>query len=193
VTSTSRLAFALVVVWTVGMIAIASRLVQIGLEAQQPQPPGSPVVTVPGSVTPPSPDVPSQTALVVKEVDSPAEPPHYGAQAIWALVMAYVIQYLKKSPWFGWLTPQSSARLKTQFGFFMAAATAAGIHFAVSGSVFDGGGASITVTGLSVTAFKDVAWQWASQQAWYRLVVKEPREVTLVSSLETIDPGKDKI
>ncbi len=138
---------------------------------------GSPVVSVPGAVPQVSADVPQQTAVAVKEVNSPAAPSHFGDQAIWALMVSFLIQWLKKSPWFGWITPESAARLKTQFGFLAAFLTAAGIHFAVSGSLLDGGGASITVTGLSVNAFKDVAWQWASQQGWYQLLVKEPKEV----------------
>ena len=141
------------------------------------QPPAAaqtPVVQVPGSPAPaPQPPVASQPAVAVTEVKSPAAPAHYTDQALWALMMALLIQYLKKTPWFGWLTPESSARLKAQFGFLVALATAAGIHFAVSGSVLDGGGASITVSGLSLNALKDVAWQWASQQAWYQAVVKD--------------------
>lgn len=145
-----------------------------------PQQSGSPVVNVPATIPQPRLDQPVQAAVAVKEVESPAAPSHFADQAIWALMVSFAIQWLKKSPWFGWITPQSSARLKAQFGFLAAFLTAAGIHFAVSGSILDGGGASITVTGLSVNAFKDVAWQWASQQGWYRLVVKEPREIALV-------------
>jgi len=144
----------------------------------------APVVTVPGTPAAVSPDVPSQPAVSVKEVSSPAAPSHYGDQAIWALMVSFLIQWLKKSPWFGWITPQTSARIQTQFGFIAALVTAAGIHFAISGSLLDGGGASVTVSGLSINAVKDVAWQWAAQQAWYRQLVKEPREVTLVAQLE---------
>ena len=149
----------------------------------------APVVTVPGTPAAVSPDVPSQPAVSVKEVSSPAAPSHPVDQAYWGLMISFLIQWLKKSPWFGWITPQTSARIQTQFGFIAAALTTVGIHFAISGSVLDGGGASITVTGLSVNAAKDVAWQWAAQQGWYRLLVKEPKEVTLIAStLETAVP-----
>jgi len=141
----------------------------------------APVVTVPGTPAAVSPDVPSQPAVSVKEVSSPAAPSHPVDQAYWALMISFLIQWLKKSPWFGWITPQTSARIQTQFGFIAAALTTVGIHFAISGSVLDGGGASITVTGLSVNAAKDVAWQWAAQQGWYRLLVKEPKEVTIAA------------
>ncbi len=142
--------------------------------AQPPaQAQGTPIVDVPGSLPTARGDVASQAAVAVSEVKSPAAPAHYTDQAIWALMIAFLIQWLKKAPWFGWITPETSARVKTQFGFLAALLTAAGIHFAVSGSVLDGSGASITVSGLSLNAVKDVAWQWASQQAWYRMLVKD--------------------
>lgn len=172
-----------VLVSTLGA-AFASATVA-GLQlSQQPTPPqsGSQVVTVPGSVTTPSENVPSQQAVAVKEVESPAAPSHYDDQALWALVMSFIIQYLKKSKWFGWITPESPARLKAQFGFIMAMLTTAGVHFAITGSIFEGGGASITITGLSFSAFKDVVWQWTAQQAWYQAVVSKTVPVTVVAA-----------
>jgi hypothetical protein len=148
------------------------------LSAQQ-QP--APVVTVPGAAPVANPELPSQPAVSVKEVSSPAAPAHYGDQAIWALMVSFLIQWLKKSPWFGFITPQSSAALQARFGFLAAFLTAAGIHFAITGSVLDGGGASISITGITLTGVKDVLWQWAAQQGWYRMLVKEPKEVTLVA------------
>jgi len=162
-----------------GALMIALALYAGGPLVVAQQATGSPVVSVPGAAPTVNPDLPSQPAVSVREVSSPAAPSHYGDQAIWALMVSFLIQYLKKSPWFGWITPQTSARIQTQFGFVAALLTAAGIHFAVSGSFLDGGGASVTVSGLSINAVKDVAWQWASQQGWYRLIVKEPKEVTI--------------
>lgn len=140
------------------------------VETPQPQ---SPVVSVPGSPPTVNPELPSQPAVSVKEVQSPAAPSHYTDQAIWALMVTFMVQYLKKKTWFPWLKETSPAQLKAQFGFVTALITAAGIHFAVTGSVLDGGGAAITISGLSMDAFKDIGWQWASQQAWYQLIVKE--------------------
>lgn len=151
-------------------------------QGPQAQPSGSPVVSVPATIPQPNPDQPTQNAVAVKEVESPAAPAHAQDQALWALMVSLLIQYLKKAPWFTLLSDASSSRLKSAVGFAAALLTAAGIHLAVSGSVFDGGGASITVTGLSLNAFKDVAWQWASQQGWYRAVVKEPKEIALVQA-----------
>ena len=178
---------------TVLIVALLCVGLSVSLFGQQPPPTSgtSPVVTVPGTPPNVSPEIPSQPAVSVKEVTSPAAPSHYSDQAIWALMVSLLIQWLKKSPWFGWITPATSARIQTQFGFLAAFLTAAGIHFAVSGSILDGGGASLTVTGLSINAFKDVAWQWASQQGWYQLVVKDPKEVTLVAPDVKAKPLRD--
>lgn len=168
-----RLIFAVALVAALGAGAFAQ-------QPPQTQAPGSATVSVPATIPQPDPSQPTQNAVAVKEVESPAAPSHANDQAIWALMVSLVIQYLKKAPWFGLLSDQSSARVKSAVGFVAAMLTAAGIHLAVSGSVFDGGGASITVTGLSMNAFKDLAWQWAAQQGWYRAVVKEPRETVIV-------------
>jgi hypothetical protein len=139
-----------------------------------------PIVSTPGSAPVAAPSVPSQTAVAVTEVKSPAAPAHYADQALWALMVSFLIEYLKKTKWFGWITPQSTARLKAQFGFIAALLTAAGIHFAVSGNLF-GDGATVTISGISANAVKDVLWQWAAQQGWYKLLVKD-RETVIVTA-----------
>lgn len=152
------------------------------LAAQESSPQTSPIVVVPGNpAVVNNPEVASQLAVSVTETKSPAAPAYYQDQALWALMVSFLIQWLKKQKWFGWVTEESTARIKTQFGFLAAIMTTAGIHFAVSGNAFDSGGAAITISGISFNALKDVIWQWAAQQAWYRTVVKEPREVTLVA------------
>lgn len=149
------------------------------VSAQDPAPTGSPTVEVPGSPPDVDPDRPTTVAVQTQEVPSPAAPDHYSDQALWALLVAQLYEYLKRTKWFSWVTPQSTSRMKTQFGFLLAVITAAGINFAVSGNLYEG--ASITISGLSLNAFKDVAWQWGAQQAWYKLVVKEPREVAVTA------------
>jgi hypothetical protein len=162
-------------------------LVGCAVAAQQsPQPSGSPVISVPWSPSVTNPALPSQTAVSVKQVESPAAPANYSDQAIWALMGSLVIQWLKRSAWFGWITEESTKRLKTQFGFLVAIATTAGIHFAVTGNPLSGGGAAVTITGLSFNALKDVAWQWSAQQAWYRSVVKEAPATVTVAKEKTI-------
>lgn len=157
------------------LIAVAA-LISVGVYAQDTQVPSqsSPVIVVPGTPPEVNPEKPSQPAVSVQEVKSPAAPSHYTDQAIWALMVSFILQYLKKKAWFPLLTDASSARLKAQFGFVTALLTAAGIHFAVTGNILDGG-AAITISGISIDALKDIGWQWASQQAWYQLLVKETK------------------
>lgn len=146
--------------------------------AQQPPsgpvPPdaGTPVVTVPGTTPASNPERPSTTAVATTEVPSPAAPTHYQDQIIWSLLAAQGFEYLKKTKWFQWVTPQSSGRIKAQFGFALALLTAAGVHFTNTGNIFDGGSLVITWGGLTFDIIKDVLFQWGSQQAWYLGLVK---------------------
>jgi len=175
---TKRLIIALALVLALG----ASAFAQLQPNAPQTQPSGSPVVSVPATIPSPNPSQPTQNAVAVKDVESPAIPSNAAAQAMWALAMSLLMQYLKKAPWFKLFSDQTSSRVKSFIGFAAALLTAAGIHLSVSGSIFDGGGASITVTGMSLNAFRDLAWQWAAQQGWYLAFVKRPREGALVSA-----------
>jgi hypothetical protein len=174
----SRLEYsiALIILGGAFLFFLYGMLVPWPLQAQTPPQPQSqsPIVTVPGTPPPVNVSKPNQSAVSVQEVKSPAAPSHYTDQAIWGIMASFVLRYVTKKAWFPWLTEQSSTRLKTQFGFVVAFLTAAGIHFAVSGSVLDGG-AAITVSGLSINAFKDLAWQWTAQQTAYQLVVKEAK------------------
>lgn len=143
----------------------------------QQQPPAvptneSPVTTVPGTIAPPAPGAPTVPAVVTTTVPSPASPQNPADQVMWALAMSYALRYILKKKWFSFLNEDSIGRTKAFAGFLVAALTAAGIHFAVNGSPFDGQGASVTITGLSFDALKDVGFQWVSQQGWYELIVK---------------------
>lgn len=166
---------------TKALLIVAITLSAVTLTAQEPATPQTPaaptttapVIEAPGRAVEATPGQPSQPAVPTQEVSSPAAPTHYTDQAIWALMVSFVLQWVKKNKWFSFLSEESTARLKAQFGFATAVLTAAGIHFAVTGSVLDGGGAAITISGLSLDAIKDIGWQWASQQAWYKLIVKE--------------------
>ena len=99
-------------------------------------------------------------------------PTHAPDQMLWSLVAAYVIQYLKKSSWFRLVSETSAARAKAQVGFLAALLTTAGVHFAFTGSVLDGEGGTLTVTGLSVNVFRDVIFAWVTQQGWYDMIVR---------------------
>lgn len=141
------------------------------LMGQQPpaQNPASPVTTVPGTVPEVAPGAPSQSAVAVTTVPSPASPQHVPEQIEWALACAYALQMAKKT---GLIKPDVDAKVKAMIGGVVAVATAAGIHIGVSGSFFHGDGA-LTVTGLSFNAFKDIGFQWVAQQAWYDGLVKK--------------------
>lgn len=141
-------------------------------QTSSPPNPSSPVTQVSGSVPAANPANPSQAAVAITTVPSPASPQHVPEQVMWALAMSYAMAYLTKKGWLSFLTPASTARVKAAAGFLVAAGTAAGIHFAVSGSLMDGHGASLTITGLSMDAIKDIGFQWVSQQAWYDGLVK---------------------
>lgn len=136
--------------------------------------PGVPVTTPDAANAPasdkPSPNVPATAAVPVQQVPSPAAPSHAEEQVLWALIVSYAIQYAKKSPLVPFLNEESTGRLKAIVGFVAAVATAAGIHFAVTGSVLDGGGAAVTITGISLDGVKDVVFQWAAQQGWFDLL-----------------------
>lgn len=134
-----------------------------------------PSVNVPGAPTPAGAGKESTPAVPVTEVPSPAEPDHAKEQLMWALMASYLLQWLKKTAWFPWLTTEVSSRVQAAWGFALAVATAFGVHIAVQGSFHTAEGAAITITGLSLTVFKDVAWQWASQQGWYDLIVKQTK------------------
>jgi hypothetical protein len=138
--------------------------------------PGVPVTTPAAASAPqtdkPAPNVSVEKALPVQEVPSPASPTHLTAQAFWAVLAAYALQNAKRFKFIPWWNDHLDGRVQAAVGFATALATAAGIHFYVTGSFLDGG-ASITITGLSLDAFKDVAWQWVAQQIAYDKLVKD--------------------
>lgn len=131
------------------------------------------MTSVPGQLQPPAPGAPSQPAVAVTTVPSPAAPQNPLDQVMWAGAISYVLRYLTKKKWFPVLSEDASSRLKTQFAFIAALLTAAGIHFAVNGSFFSHEGISFSFAGLSFDAVKDIGFQWLSQQAWYDTIVKQ--------------------
>ena len=137
------------------------------------EPPATPVTSVPGSIQPPAPGAPTQPAVAVTSVPSPASPQNPSDQIMWALAMSYALRYITIKGWLKFLSVDSEPRVKAFCSFIVAAATAAGIHMAVNGSFFSTGGVGLSITGLSMNAFKDIGFQWVSQQGWYDLVVKK--------------------
>lgn len=139
----------------------------------QPLTPTGASATVPGTIALPAPGTATTQAIPVTTVPSPAAPTNPIDQLIWAGVASYLLRYFTQKKWFPVLTPESSSRLKTQIGFVVALATAAGVHMAVNGSFFSSEGVGVTLTGFSAHAVKDVGFQWLSQQAWWDVIVKK--------------------
>lgn len=132
----------------------------------------APVAVVPPAVAPaaiPAPrDVP---AVLVQEMPaSPASPNHMPEQITWALAMSYIYRYVNNK---GWLGANTTKRVKVVIGGVVATLTAVGIHIGVDGSFFGTAGASVTITGLSWDALKDIGFQWVSQEAWYDTIVRK--------------------
>ena len=142
------------------------------LQAQQPAAGPVPITEVPGAARTVPEGQPSQPAVPITTIPGPASPQHVPEQVMWALAASYALRYLTHKGWLSFLTPESSKRVKAFCGLLVATCTAAGIHFAVTGSILDGGGAAITISGVSWDALKDIGWQWVSQQAWYDGLVK---------------------
>ncbi len=142
------------------------------MQGEQPATP-TPVVPVPGTIQPAPAGSPSQPAVVTTTVSSPAAPQNPLDQVMWALAMSLLLRYVTNKRWLAFLTPEASGRIKAVSGFLVAASTAAGIHLAVNGSFFSSGGVAFSLTGISFDAFKDIGFQWVSQQAWYDGLVKK--------------------
>lgn len=136
------------------------------------QPGGPPITSVPGTIAPVAPGAPATPAVTVTTVSSPAAPQNLVDSAIWALLMSYALRFMTRWSKFTPLSPETPGRIKAVVGFVVAAATAAGIHVVVNGSFFAHDGLSFSATGLSFDAFKDIAFQWAFQQAWFEGIVK---------------------
>lgn len=141
--------------------------------------PAPPVTTVPGVIQPP-----------VTTVPSPASPQNPMDQVEWALAASFLLRYVTKKRWFQFLSDETEPQIKTLVGFVTAFGTAAGIHFVVNGSPFDGHGATVTVSGISFDLIKDVGFQWVSQQAWYEGLVKQVQPVFTAVEPMIVDHNK---
>lgn len=157
----------------IGLISMVWLAPVFGGQAQPPPSPSSPIVSTPGTIQTAAPGAPTQQAVAVTTVPSPAAPQNPIEQIGWALAVSMLLRYLTNKKWFTFLTPESTAQVKAVWGFVAAFTTAAGIHLVVNGNPFSKAGVSVGLTGLSFDALKDVGWQWVSQQAWYEALVKK--------------------
>lgn len=89
-----------------------------------------------------------------------------GNQFASAIVASMLLDYLKHSGWFPWLSPDSVKRLKVICGASAAALATAGIVVTFDYDIASGGGASLTLPPVHV--LWDFAKQWALQEFVYR-------------------------
>jgi hypothetical protein len=92
------------------------------------------------------------------------------SQATVAVVVSFAIQWLKKSPWFPWLTVETQ-KLNRWVAVVVAAATGFGIY-----ATWTNG--ALTITGLTPAnlwhAATHVVEQWTFQHAAYRTLIAPP-------------------
>jgi hypothetical protein len=77
-----------------------------------------------------------------------------------------VMQWLKKSSWFPWLTAESDKANKA-VAAFMAAIAAIGIHY-----TYDASTATLTLTGISFAALGHGLWHWLQSYAVQETIYK---------------------
>jgi len=93
-----------------------------------------------------------------------------GSQLATAAVMSWVIQKLKASGWFKWITPESSAKAQQVLSGILAVAATAGIHFVFDRSGSAAGTYVITITGLTASNALHFSWDAFQQYIWQHMV-----------------------
>lgn len=111
------------------------------------------------------------TPVPVTAVPTPQN--HIPETVGWGLVVSYLYQWAKNSKRIPLFDHEWTRATQARVGAIIAVLSAVGIHFSITGDFLDsaGPGATLTITGLTFNSVKDVALAWASQQAWYDLVV----------------------
>ena len=97
-----------------------------------------------------------------------------GNQAGTAIMVAYVLEWVKRSGWFPFLSATSSERLKVMAGALAAFATTVGIHYAFDVDLTGHSVFTLTIpTGAELFhSASDFGKQWAFQQFAYKTGVK---------------------
>jgi hypothetical protein len=94
-----------------------------------------------------------------------------GDQVGFAVVTSYLLERLKRAPWFTILTPESSASVKRWFSILAAIVTTVGVHYA-----FDPDARQIVIQlpdwDQALHGLADVVKQFAFQQAAYATTIK---------------------
>ena len=83
------------------------------------------------------------------------------------LVAVFIVEWLKNSGWFTWLTPTSSKRIAVIFGALSACLTTVGVGVVFDYNVLNGGHVDVTLP--SVHTLFDFARTWAFQEFTYRV------------------------
>lgn len=89
------------------------------------------------------------------------------AGATVSVLVVEVFELLKQTPSFKWITTET-ATVNRYLGFVLAFLSGLGIHYQ-----FDQTTGTLVIQGLAWASIGHAAMQWAQQQLYYRLVVKE--------------------
>lgn len=97
-----------------------------------------------------------------------------------ATVAVFLLEWLKKQPWFTWLSEESTKRVKTIFAAVFAVASVVGI-----GYVWNPDAGTLTITGLTlaglVTGLVTFLWTFAKQYAFQKIAYKVVKATGKVS------------
>ena len=97
------------------------------------------------------------------------------------MMAAYVIEWLKRAPWFP-LVQENASRLNRWFSVALAAATSAGLSFDWSGSFFstdEHGGGTLVIGGLSVFTLWNFLAQLTTQHTVYKAAIARQQSLVL--------------
>jgi hypothetical protein len=106
-----------------------------------------------------------------------------------SVAVVYLIQLLKNSSWFPWIS-QHTDQLNRWISVVAAFATSVGFQFAFTGSAATGGTLIIQVPALTVvlSVLLHSLGQVGIQESFYRTAVKPSSDVTLVAGLSNLEP-----
>jgi hypothetical protein len=96
-----------------------------------------------------------------------------------AAVVVFLLEFLKKQPWFTWLTEESTKKVKMAFSVVFGALAVAGIGYS-----FNADAGALTITGLTFTGIVTALWEVAKQFVWQKAIyklVKKPEANPLAS------------
>jgi hypothetical protein len=101
-----------------------------------------------------------------------------------SVAVVYLIQLLKSSPWFPWIT-QHTDQLNRWISVIAAFATSVGFQFAFTGSAAAGGTLVVQIPALTVilSVLLHSLGQVGIQESFYRAAVKTPTATTTINTI----------